>query len=210
MRGFVKSYAQYLRLDTNQVLQLFQEEFGSTRPEEPKKPEVPGAPISAGPAASTGGPKYEGSLRRNEDAALPIVANNRIYTIVGAIVLLMLIAFVAKMMDKYQKESRVSKSEVIAAVEGETQVPAVSPETTVETSVPTTTSGPTESSTSTIPSTTLAAVAVTTSTLKATTTTTTSSTSTTAKITTTTVTTTTQKPQKSFTRRWLVQLLRQL
>src|SRR5690606_1331875 len=35
LRGFVKSYAQYLRLDVNQALQMFQEEYGTTRIEEP-------------------------------------------------------------------------------------------------------------------------------------------------------------------------------
>lgn len=118
LRGFIKSYAQYLRMDVDQTLQLFQEEFGSTRPEEPKKP-VPGAIASETSAGTPTSPKLEGSLRRTEDAALPLRSSNRLYTIIGATVLLVLIAFVAKMMDKYQKESRVTKTEAVAVVEGE-------------------------------------------------------------------------------------------
>lgn len=105
LRGFVKSYAQYLRLDVNSALQMFQEEYGNTRPEEPAK----AATATASPEHPTHAPKYESSLKRPDDSALPVNNNNRIYTILVAILLLTLIAFVAKMMDKYQKESEVSK-----------------------------------------------------------------------------------------------------
>lgn len=213
LRGFVKSYAQYLRLDVNQVLQMFQDEFGSTRPEEPKKSEVSSTVSTTVTAPSVSMKQESSSLRRSEDAALPEVSSSRIYTIVGAIVLLMLIAFVAKMMDKYQKESEVSTTEVIAAVEGE------APPTTTESTLPAEVSGSGtgDTSTTSITSTTLtgaAAVVVTTSTtstststttsttVKATTTTTTSTTTTTKASTTTTVratTTTTTVPGGSTT-----------
>lgn len=108
LRGFVKSYAQYLRLDAAAFLQMFQEEYGNTRPEEPAKAQ----PAPASPVNPTHAPKYENSLKRPDDSALPVANNNRIYTILVAILLLTLIAFVAKIMDKYQKESEISKTVV--------------------------------------------------------------------------------------------------
>lgn len=113
LRGFVKSYAQYLRLDVKQALDMFQEEYGSTRPEEPQKTQ-PQSESAPQPIVSA--PKYEKSLKRPDDAALPVSNNNRIYTILIAIFLLTLIAFVAKMMDKYQKESRLA-TETTAPIE---------------------------------------------------------------------------------------------
>jgi cytoskeleton protein RodZ len=116
LRGFVKSYAQYLKLDVNHVLQMFQEEYGSARPEPPSPtPPQAGSPTST---SSTSHPqRFENSLARPEDSALPVANNNRIYTILFAILLLTLIAFVAKMMDKYQKEARDQQSEEVAAIE---------------------------------------------------------------------------------------------
>ncbi|MBC7372116.1 MAG: helix-turn-helix domain-containing protein, partial [Bdellovibrionaceae bacterium] len=32
LRGFVQSYASYLRVDVNEIMRIFQEEMGSTRP----------------------------------------------------------------------------------------------------------------------------------------------------------------------------------
>ena len=118
LRGFVKSYAQYLRSDINEALHLFQEEFGSTRPPEPKKT-LPAGPATNIEAPATSPAKSEGSLRRTEDSALPSSSSNKLFSILGAVILLVLIAFVIKMMDKYQKESRVTPADTIAAVEGD-------------------------------------------------------------------------------------------
>lgn len=54
IRGFVKSYAQYLKLDTTQVMNQFQEEMGSTHPL-PKTP----------PPSSN---RYRSSCRRKSKA----------------------------------------------------------------------------------------------------------------------------------------------
>jgi len=121
LRGFVKSYAQYLHLDAKQILDLFQEEYGSTRPEEPQKAQQ----SAASPTPIASAPKYEKSLKRPNDAALPVSNNNRIYTILFAILLLTLIAFVAKMMDKYQKESRVATTEITTSIESTTTTSTV-------------------------------------------------------------------------------------
>ncbi len=218
VRGFIKSYAQYLRLDTKMILDMFQEEYGTTRPEEPQKAQATpgGATASADqPAvASSAGPKFERSLKRPDDAALPVSNNNRIYTILIAIFLLTLIAFVAKMMDKYQKESRISNEttssgETTTTTTTSTTLPANESEaagmSTSISSTTTTIAGATTTST-------LAATAAPTTTLKPTTTTTTSTTTTTLKAvpvttttlrpvatTTTSTTTTTMKPAAATT-----------
>lgn len=129
LRGFVKSYAQYLRLDPNEILQMFHEEYGSTRPEEPLKPPAQPQTSAPTPAHPHPAPKYETSLKRPEDAALPVTSNNRIYTILVAILLLTLIAFVAKMMDKYQKESEVSIVPIVDEVTTTTLAPVSGDET---------------------------------------------------------------------------------
>ncbi len=206
LRGFVKSYAQYLRLDVKQALDMFQEEYGTTRPEEPQKAQ----PTEAAPQPIVSAPKYEKSLKRPDDAALPVSNNNRIYTIIFAILLLTLIAFVAKMMDKYQKESRIASEvpmtvetttttlNVPVSVEAETLATPISETTTtaIAGATTTTTIGVTHPSTTTtttlkpVPTT---STTVTTTTMRAVTTTTTLK----APVTTTTmrlpVTTTTLK-----------------
>lgn len=180
LRGFVKSYAQYLRLDLNEVMQLFQQEYGTTRVEEPVKTTgstTPSAVTTPTPQA----PRYETSLKRPDDSALPVASNNRIYTILVAILLLTLIAFVAKMMDKYQKESDTSET---AEVE-ESTVTAIPVSEDASTAVSADPTATTSTTVATIPTTTLAAVSVSTTTIASTTTTAPS---------TTTTTTTTVKP----------------
>jgi cytoskeleton protein RodZ len=162
LRGFVKSYAQYLRLNADEALQMFQEEYGSAR----VTPPTPSSLQATQPTVQPQGvPRYESSLKRPEDSALPVANNNRIYTILFAILLLTLIAFVAKMMDKYQKESRDAKTEVVSTVETSTTTTTTStlPEST-SAATPVTTTDSTTTTTLTTPATTLPVV---TTTLKA-------------------------------------------
>jgi cytoskeleton protein RodZ len=197
LRGFIKSYAQHLRLDSKMILDMFQEEYGTTRPEEPQKT---GQANGSSPVQQTmSAPKYEKPLKRPDDAALPTNSNNRIYTILFAILLLTLIAFVAKMMDKYQKESRVTAPEVT-----ETTIESTTT-TTLETAAATSDQEPIATPASSTTTTTVAG-ATTTSTIGATSgsttsTSTTSSSTTTLKPTTTstTTTTTTLKPVTTTT-----------
>ncbi len=226
LRGFIKSYAQYLRLDINEVLNLFQEEFGTTRPEEPKKaaPSVNNAHATSAPAdppraqssvpnSTPTTPKFDSQLRRPDNSALPAESSNRIYKMIGGILLVLLIAFVAKMVDKYQKESKVTTAEINDTLAGDlkkdvdpnvTSGAAIVPSEHLATSVsgashadPQTglSSSSTTSTTIFIPTTTLTAKAITaiptSTTLKVTTTTTTTVKTTTTTIPKTTTTTTT-------------------
>ena len=121
LRGFVRSYAQYLRLDVDQILKIFQEDIGSTRPEEVKTSQASPAAISSeknSAGTATAVPTRPERSRAAEDASIQSLSSgNRTYTIVGAIVLLMLIVFVVKMIEKYQKESEVGKLENTTPIE---------------------------------------------------------------------------------------------
>src|SRR6185312_14998470 len=117
LRGFIRSYAQYLRLDVEEILKQFQDELGSTRPAEPKNETTPttAAPIAEAPKGNPSNqspieqkiikPKKEKPLGKAKDENLNPSSSSRVFTIIGAIVLVLLIAFVAKMVEKYQKES---------------------------------------------------------------------------------------------------------
>jgi cytoskeleton protein RodZ len=235
LRGFIRSYAQYLRLDVEQILQLFQEEVGSTRPPEPKSETettssaattTPAGTSASGSSSQESSPKatakisQEKPLGRPTDESLNPKSSSRMMTIIGAIVLVLLIAFVAKMVEKYQKEAAHPEEPVATTTTlASAPVPAeaagamtssepVSSETakTTEASAITTTSSTLHTTTTLPPTmTTLHAVAIaptstttTSTTMKPTTTTTTVTvtTTTTAVKTTTTTTTTTTLPGK--------------
>ena len=101
VRGFVKSYAQLLKIDVDQVMRQFQEEMGSTQPM-PKTP----PPMSAAHAA-----KGEGSANTKKEKSQPVQNLNNDHSkktlvYVGiAIVLVILIITTNKVIDKYQKDS---------------------------------------------------------------------------------------------------------
>jgi cytoskeleton protein RodZ len=221
LRGFVRSYTQYLRLDVEYALKLFQTEYGPTRPEELKSsdlavkpadgdsPELvattkPNAPVS----------RFEKPLKKNEDIALPQTSSNRWLQIFVAIFILVSIAFVVKMIDKYQKESEIQKENlpVASPIEATTSTLALAVDDTLSTPVSTAVPQGPVSSVSITTTSTLAAspssTSNTTTTMKPTTTTTlklaivpTTVTSTTVKGTTTTMkpTTTTTVPASTTT-----------
>ena len=109
IRGFVKSYAQLLKLDTDLILRQFLEEMGSTQPL-PKTP--PPQTVSLdGPAkkvrsssANTGTPT---NLSLNQDSQ-----RKTIFYISIASGLLVLILIINNVVEKYQKESIVDKKGV--------------------------------------------------------------------------------------------------
>jgi cytoskeleton protein RodZ len=112
VRGFVKSYADYLKMDSTAVLKQFQEEMGSTHPV-PKtfaaQPQMDGAtdtppgapPIAAQPSTvvfrqnveSIHGTKMEGGLTRKNIAYIAAVTS-----------LVILIAVINKIANHYQNE----------------------------------------------------------------------------------------------------------
>jgi cytoskeleton protein RodZ len=110
LRGFIRSYAQYLHLDVQNILAQLQKEIGSTRPEEilrKSEPESVAPKVGSQDIhpvrASTSARSPEKTTPLNEDLGL---TGNKIISIVGTIVLILMIIFVARMVEKYQKESQ--------------------------------------------------------------------------------------------------------
>lgn len=137
LRGFILSYANFLHLNTEEVLQSFYEEYGSTKPkpyirpqtgEKPPTPDVespnkeatiqkPEASISSVHKETPALGKSEGlqSLQENKNT-------KSIAIFVIGLVLVGLITFTKKMIDKYSKEADVPSNEVAQTIEGVTPV----------------------------------------------------------------------------------------
>ncbi len=99
VRGFVKSYAQLLKIDVDQVMRQFQEEMGSTQPM-PKTP----------PPMSSPSPTGEHLKPTKKERTTPVQNLNNehnkktfVYIAVAA-VLVILIITTNKIVDKYQKD----------------------------------------------------------------------------------------------------------
>jgi len=116
LRGFVQSYANYLRVDVNEVLRIFQEEMGSTKPspliQMPEQDET----LESFEKKSTDGQTPRAASAANERTFTALASKNNntrtiSFTVIG-VVLVGLIIFTKKMIDKYQKEGAVSEVEV--------------------------------------------------------------------------------------------------
>ena len=103
IRGFVKSYAEYLKLDSNTVLKQFQEEMGSTSP-------VPRVPPPQSESKKVDSAKVTEKAYKEVEANLsPDTApslNRKNLFIFGLVALLIVaIAGVNSLISKYQKEA---------------------------------------------------------------------------------------------------------
>jgi cytoskeleton protein RodZ len=143
LRGFVQSYATYLRMDVEAVMASFYEEVGSTRPKplmrttseeiDPstasgeKNAAVEDARESHEPAAENKIPKKTATSAKEQDHLAPINHKSNTKTIVIAVigaVLLGFILFTKKMIDKYSKEAQVDDKVTVSE-----PLPSASPET---------------------------------------------------------------------------------
>lgn len=104
LRGFVKSYAQYLKLDVNSMMSRFQAEYGTTTidpvalaspPQQPTSTEVQ---EPAQPSSISGKRNTNENTKPDDDFGFPWGKA----ILVG--VLFILVIVVAKVVDKYQKE----------------------------------------------------------------------------------------------------------
>ncbi|MEI7972795.1 MAG: helix-turn-helix domain-containing protein, partial [Bdellovibrio sp.] len=152
LRGFVRSYAQYLKIDVAQAMNLFQEEMGSTHPdllrnleteaspslspeaspESPIKihsgastgpkaeevqssPQPPPIPIGATASTSKSGKRTldKGPKEKNTwDAVDESMSSNKMMLTAALVVLVGLILFVSKLIEKYKKEQNVTPGEI--------------------------------------------------------------------------------------------------
>jgi len=142
LRGFVKSYATFLRLDADKVLEQFYEEMGSTRPQPYIRPATtsaeketsPVSEVTAEAAATTEAtPEATVTPIRKETVTPPPRAGaysplqekkntKTIAVFVVLAVLVGLILFTKRMIDKYSKEAEVPTAEVAQTIEGATPV----------------------------------------------------------------------------------------
>lgn len=140
LRGFVQSYANFLHLNSEEVLKVFHEEMGSTKPKpyirltESEKPLAADelkpsenteeatatasaivTPIQKNPVSS----KNDGLRSLHEKKNTKTIA----VTVLG-FALIGLIVFTKKMIDKYSKEAEVPTAEVEQTIKGATPVAA--------------------------------------------------------------------------------------
>ena len=132
LRGFVRSYAQFLKLDVDETLRLFQEAMGSTHPELPKPGEV-GAATSTGappepahdaplrsPATNSSGPRETKRFSMVDES----FSTNKVLLSLAIVALISLILFVGKVIEKYKKEQVVPETPVVQAPVPPTPEPA--------------------------------------------------------------------------------------
>ncbi|MBO9667995.1 MAG: helix-turn-helix domain-containing protein [Bdellovibrio sp.] len=150
LRGFVKSYATFLRLDPDKVLESFYEEMGSTKPKPYIRPsttpekevieeKIPEASSTESEATVTPIRKQATAPTRAESYS-PLQEKKNTKTIAVVVVLAILgglIIFTKKMIDKYSKEAEVPTAEVAQTMENATPVTAIpSPAAPVESMTP--------------------------------------------------------------------------
>jgi cytoskeleton protein RodZ len=136
LRGFVQSYAGYLRLDVESVMATFYEEMGSTRPQ-PLIRDGNQSNSSGSENTSTASPRENG---RSTDTSTPTATRDSSYdsleeksmtkTIlisIAVIVLVSLILFTKKMIDKYSKEAQVGSIDVAAPLPPAEETPVPTP-----------------------------------------------------------------------------------
>lgn len=111
LRGFVQSYAQYLKLDLDKVMTSFSEEMGSTRPAPILKNDDTSADLEI-PVGFSDKPAGRSEVTQLEtDSRFQI--KPIIYGI-AVVILLAMIGLVKKMVDKYQKEAKIPVVETTA------------------------------------------------------------------------------------------------
>lgn len=132
IRGFVQSYANFLHLDLEEVLKVFHEEMGSTKPrpyirvvENEMPVEAGDSNISTSTEQATVTPIRKSSSRTKNDSLKSLHEKKNTKTIVITVVgfaLIGLIIFTKKMIDKYSKEAEVPTAEVAQTIKGVTPV----------------------------------------------------------------------------------------
>ncbi|MGZ3774917.1 MAG: helix-turn-helix domain-containing protein [Pseudobdellovibrionaceae bacterium] len=125
LRGFVQSYSNFLHLNLNEMLEIFQEEMGSTKPKpyiRPASGEATALEANVNDTA-TSTEKPSGDQKSDSLKSLHEKKNTKTIaiTLLG-FVLVGFIVFTKKMIDKYTKEAEVPKAEVQQTIQGATPV----------------------------------------------------------------------------------------
>lgn len=131
LRGFVQSYAQFLRVDTNEVLDIFQAEVGTTHPKmitkqvemaaESAKPPTPSYIVETKEPVATQNNVSQNETRGAETVATPKATTPQALSVdhktwshsmkIGTVGLIIVIGFVIygviRTIDKYEREAQV-------------------------------------------------------------------------------------------------------
>lgn len=100
LRGFVKSYASYLKLDVTEVLNLFAEEMGTTQPQPVLKAEQE-------PQANTSAKSNTQDKTEMKALGSPNNSTRTIVLVSLGIALVSLILFTKKIVDRYSREAQI-------------------------------------------------------------------------------------------------------
>lgn len=114
LRGFVQSYASYLKLNVDDVLKVFAEEMGSTRPQ-PLKPDSESIvvhPETENPeTANLTASETKGKTSKTFTLEESSTTKGLIFALI-AVMLAGLITVTVKVIDRYQREAQVATVEV--------------------------------------------------------------------------------------------------
>lgn len=115
LRGFVQSYSIFLKLDPDEVLRIFSEEMGSTKPK--KIPTSPGSD-SKNNYLTTSAPYSAAAENRNPGNARPTALEKKEFELkkfgIGILVIFLLLSLIGirKIVEKYQKELEVENPKI--------------------------------------------------------------------------------------------------
>lgn len=134
LRGFVQSYALFLKLDPNEVLRIFSEEMGTTKPHQ--------ISLTAGPQIRGNSLEVEEPESRDTKGIKKTTGQNftkekfEFKNIgIGIVVLILLISLIAvrKVVEKYQKEAEVdvAKTEETLKTNNKIELPQTPPPVTL-------------------------------------------------------------------------------
>ena len=105
LRGFVRTYARYLKLDEESIMQTFYEEMGTSKPQKLKK-------------------ASESEEEENPDTLIHSKSlTSRYVAVFGIIALIVLILFIRQVVDKYEKEAEIPPPEDIREIVQQPQEP---------------------------------------------------------------------------------------
>ncbi|MEQ1878369.1 MAG: helix-turn-helix domain-containing protein [Bdellovibrionia bacterium] len=130
VRGFVQTYAMFLKIDSKPVMDLFQEEVGTTR-YAPTFDAKPGEPVSP---AETPQPVKPATKPPPEPPSLDKPGSGIAKWLMAGLALFLFIAiyFVSQTVQKYKRESELPGAETEEATPAPSDLPAPSTETTPE------------------------------------------------------------------------------
>lgn len=119
LRGFVRSYASYLELDVEKILNTFYEEMGTTKPKSSSPADTAATPNPMAPNSLT--PKNRSATPEADQAINPTTSLGvKIGAAAGILILVLLIVFFKNKMESYERESQKGEAPALEALSSPT------------------------------------------------------------------------------------------